>query len=69
MRQARRFIIKNGHFRLSASPPLFLLQIKEKEIEKKDKSMLCLHSCVQERVFFVEDMEETGGNRTETAPK
>jgi len=45
------------------------LQIKEKEIEKKDKSMLCLHSCVQERVFFVEAMEETGGNRTETAPK
>jgi hypothetical protein len=45
------------------------LQIKEKEIEKKDKSMLCLHSCVQERIIFVETMEETSGNHTETAPK
>jgi hypothetical protein len=65
----RSFVIKNGHCSLSASPPLFLLQIKEKEIEKKDKSMLCLHSCVQERIIFVETMEETSGNHTETAPK
>ncbi len=46
-------MIKNRHCSLSASPLLFLLQIKEKGIEKKDKSMLCLHSCVQERVFLL----------------
>jgi len=65
----RSFVIKNGHCSLSASPPLFLLQIKEKEIEKKDKSMLLSAFLCAGKIFFVEAWKKTGGNRTKTAPK
>jgi hypothetical protein len=47
----------------------FLLQIREKEIEKKDKSMLLSAFLCAGKSFFIEVLEETGGNRTKTAPK
>jgi hypothetical protein len=45
------------------------LQIKEKEIEKKDKSMLLSAFLCAGKIFFVEAWKKTGGNRTKTAPK
>jgi len=56
----RSFVIKNGHCSLSASPPLFLLQIKEKEIEKKDKSMLLSAFLCAGKIFFVEAWKKNG---------
>ena len=45
------------------------LQIKEKEIEKKDKGKLSTVVAVQERTLIIEALEETGGNQTKAAQK
>ena len=45
------------------------LQIKEKDIEKKDKSKLSSVVEAQERALIIEALEETGGNQTKAARK
>lgn len=45
------------------------LQIKEKDIEKKDKSKLSSVVEAQERTLIIEALEETGGNQTKAARK
>ena len=45
------------------------MQVKEKDLERRDKSKLSSVVEAQERALIIEALEETGGNQTKAARK